>query len=147
LRLLNNRKALSPVVATIVLCGVVLTVGISVWSFTYSITRSLEEDYYEGVQRQINAISERFIVEHVSYDNESGVLNVWIFNYGRVDIQVDVYVRGDAEGQNTTGVSIQNGQLERINIPLVVNVGDELSVTVMSRRQNVVYATYVVPYS
>ena len=147
MRLLNNRKALSPVVATIVLCGVVLTVGISVWSFTYSITRSLEEDYYEGVQRQINAISERFIVEHVSYDNESGVLNVWIFNYGRVDIQVDVYVRGDAEGQNTTGVSIQNGQLERINIPLVVNVGDELSVTVMSRRQNVVYATYVVPYS
>ena len=147
MRLLTDRKALTPVVATIILCGVVLTVGISVWSFTYSITRSLEEDYYEGVQRQINAISERFIVEHVSYDNESGVLNVWIFNYGRVDIQVDVYVRGDAEGQNTTGVSIQNGQLERINVPLVVNVGDELSVTVMSRRQNVVYATYVVPYS
>jgi len=147
LRLLNNRKALSPVVATIVLCGVVLTVGISVWSFTYSITRSLEEDYYEGVQRQINAISERFIVEHVSYDNESGVLNVWVFNYGEVDMQVDVYVRGDAEGQNATAISIPHGQMVRITVSLTASIGDELSITVMSRRQNVVYATYVVPSS
>jgi len=132
LRLLNNRKALSPVVATIVLCGVVLTVGISVWSFTY---------------RQINAISERFIVEHVSYDNESGVLNVWVFNYGEVDMQVDVYVRGDAEGQNATAISIPHGQMVRITVSLTASIGDELSITVMSRRQNVVYATYVVPSS
>jgi len=147
LRLLGNRKALTPVVATIVLCGVVLIVGISVWSFTYSITRSLEEEYYEGVKRQIDAISERFIVEHISYDNETGVLNVWVFNYGRVDIQVDVYVRGDAEGQNATATSISHGEVVRISVPLTVNVGDELSITVISRRQNVVYATYVIPSS
>ena len=147
MRLLGNRKALTPVVATIVLCGVVLIVGISVWSFTYSITRSLEEEYYEGVKRQIDAISERFIVEHISYDNETGVLNVWVFNYGRVDIQVDVYVRGDAEGQNATATSISHGEVVRISVPLTVNVGDELSITVISRRQNVVYATYVIPSS
>ena len=52
--LLFNRKALTPVVASIILCGVVLTVGISVWSLTYSITRSLEDDYYEKVKRQID---------------------------------------------------------------------------------------------
>jgi len=147
LRLLGNRKALTPVVATIVLCGVVLIVGISVWSFTYSVTRSLEEEYYEGVKRQVDAISERFIVEHISYDNETGVLNVWVFNYGRVDIQVDVYVRGDAEGQNATATSISHGEVVRISVPLTVNVGDELSITVISRRQNVVYATYVIPSS
>ena len=147
MRLLGNRKALTPVVATIVLCGVVLIVGISVWSFTYSVTRSLEEEYYEGVKRQVDAISERFIVEHISYDNETGVLNVWVFNYGRVDIQVDVYVRGDAEGQNATATSISHGEVVRISVPLTVNVGDELSITVISRRQNVVYATYVVPSS
>ena len=147
MRLLNNRKALTPVVATIVLCGVVLTVGISIWSFTYSITRSLEENYYEEIKEQIDAISERFIVEHVSYDNESEVLNVWVFNYGEVDIQVDVYVRGDAEGQNATAVSVPNGQMVRIIVPLTADIGDELSITVMSRRQNTVYATYVVSSS
>ena len=147
MRLLSNVKALTPVVATIILCGVVLIVGISVWSFTYSITKGLEEDYYEGVKRQIDAISERFIIEHVSYDNETNVLNVWVFNYGRVDIQVDVYVRGDAEGQNATAVSVPHDQMVRIDVPLLANVGDELSITVISRRQNVVYATYVVSSS
>jgi len=147
LRLLRNGKALTPVVATIVLCGVVLTVGISVWSFTYSLTRGLEEDYYEGVKRQIDAISERFIVEHISYDNDTSVLNVWVFNYGKVDIQVDVYVRGDVEGQNATAISIPHNEIVEINVPLVASVGDELSITVISRRQNVVYATYVVPSS
>ena len=147
MNLFNDKKALTPVVASIILCGVVLTIGISVWSFTYSVTRSLEEDYYEGVKRQIDAVSERFIVEHVSYDNETNVLNVWVFNYGKVDIQVDVYVRGDAEGQNATAVSVPHDQMVRIDVPLLANVGDELSITVISRRQNVVYATYVVSSS
>jgi len=147
LRLLKDRKALTPVVATIVLCGVVLTVGISIWSFTYSVTKSLEEDYYEGVKRQIDAVSERFVVEHVSYDNETDILNVWVFNYGEIDIQVDVYIRGDTEGQNATAISIPHGQTVRVDVPLIADVGDELSITVMSRRQNVVYATYVVQSS
>ena len=147
LRLLSDTKALTPVVATIILCGVVLTVGISVWSLTYSITRSLEEDYYEEIKRQIDAISERFTVEHVSYDNETDTLNVWVFNYGKVDIQVDVYVRGDAEGQNASAIVIPHGQMKRISISLIANVGDKLSITVISRRQNTVYATYAVPSS
>ena len=142
--LISNRKALTPVVASIILCGVVLTVGISVWSYTYSITRSLEDNYYEKVKRQIDAVSERFIVEHISYDNTSGVLNVWVFNYGEIDVQVDVYVRGDSEGQNTTGILIPNGQIVRISVSLAAEVGDELSITVISRRQNVVYSTYIV---
>jgi len=145
--LLYDVKALTPVVATIILCGVVLTVGISVWSFAYSVSRGLEEDYYERVKRQIDTISERFIVEHVSYDNETDTLNVWVFNYGEVDIQVDVYVKGDAEGQNITAVSVQHGQIVRIAVPLVAEVGDELSITVISRRQNIVYAPYVISSS
>ena len=145
--LISNRKALTPVVASIILCGVVLTVGISVWSLTYSITRSLEDDYYEKVKRQIDAVSERFTVEHISYDNTSSVLNVWIFNYGEVDVQVDVYVRGDSEGRNATGILIPNGQIVAVSVSLAAEVGDELSIMVISRRQNIVYSTYIVSSS
>ena len=147
MKLLNDIKAITPVVSTIILCGVVLIIGISVWSYTYSIARSLEESYYQGVKRQIDAISERFVVEHIYYDNSTDILNVYVFNYGTVDIQVDVYVRGDAEGQNATGVSVPHGQMVRIKVPLIANMSDELSITVMSRRQNAVYATYVVTSS
>jgi len=145
--LISNRKALTPVVASIILCGVVLTVGISVWSYTYSITRSLEDNYYEKVKRQIDAVSERFIVEHISYDNTSSVLNVWVFNYGEVDVQVDVYVRGDSEGRNATGILIPNGQIVAVSVSLAAEVGDELSIMVISRRQNIVYSTYIVSSS
>jgi len=147
LNLFSDKKALTPVVASILLCGVVLIVGISFWSFTYSITKGLEDDYYQGVKRQIDAVSERFMIEHISYDNETDVLNVYVCNYGKVDVQVDVYVRGDAEGQNATAISVPHGQMVRVSISLLANVGDELSITVISRRQNVVYATYVVPSS
>jgi len=111
------------------------------------VTRAVEDDYYQGVKRQIDAISERFIVEHIYYDNSTKILNVYIFNYGTVDIQIDVYVRGDAEGQNATGISVPHGQMVGIEVPLIANTGDELSITVLSRRQNVVYATYVVTSS
>lgn len=147
MKLLNDLKAITPVVSTIILCGVVLIIGISVWSYIYSVTRSLEEDYYQGVKRQIDAISERFTVEHIYYDNTTEILNVYVFNYGTVDIQVDVYVRGDAEGQNATGVSVPHSQIVRIKVSLIANMSDELAITVMSRRQNAVYATYVVTSS
>jgi len=141
--LLSNRKALTPVVATIILCGVVLTIGISVWSFIYAVCNGLQESYYEDIKEQIDTVSERFTVEHIAYSN--GELKIWIFNYGKVDIQVDVYVRGNVEGTNATATSIPAGEIVRIDVSLTATGGEELSITVMSRRQNVVYATYVIP--
>ena len=142
--LLADRKAFSPVVATIILCGVVLIIGISAWSYTYMVSTSLQESYYEGVQEHIDTISERFTVEHVAYIDSS--LCVWIYNYGKVSIEVDVYVKGDANGENTTTTPITHGGLAKIEISVAATGGDELSITVMSRRQNFVYATYVVPF-
>lgn len=150
MRLLGNRKGLAPVVATIILCGVVLTIGISVWSLTYSISSGLESDYYESVKRQIDKVSERFTVEHVAYDNDTNTLRVWVYNYGTVDINVDVYVffGSSINGSNTNGTSIPSGNY--VEIPVSVgelNVGSELVIEVISRRQNTVYATYVVQES
>jgi len=150
MRLLGNRKGLAPVVATIILCGVVLTIGISVWSLTYSISSGLESDYYESVKRQIDKVSERFTVEHVAYDNDTNTLRVWVYNYGTVDINVDVYVffGSSINGSNTNGTSISSGNY--VEIPVSVgelNVGSELVIEVISRRQNTVYATYVVQES
>lgn len=150
MRLLGNRKGLAPVVATIILCGVVLTIGISVWSLTYSISSGLESDYYESVKRQIDKVSERFTVEHIAYDNDTNTLRVWVYNYGTVDINVDVYVffGSSINESNTNGTSISSGNY--VEIPVSVgelNVGSELVIEVISRRQNTVYATYVVQES
>jgi len=147
MRLLHNNKGLSPVVATIILCGVVLTLGISTWSLTYSITSGLKSDYYEGVQEQINTVSERFFVEHVYFNKTTSVLEVWVYNFVDIDIKVDVYVKGDADGSNSTGVSVNHMDKTMIRVSVNATSGNELSITVISRRQNTAYETYVVSYS
>jgi len=83
-------------------------------------------------------------VEHVAYDGFS--LHVWIYNYGGVSVEVDVYVMGDAEGSSIGPTTIPSGGLVEVTVPLgALSTGSELAVEVISRRQNVVYETYVVP--
>jgi len=144
--MLFDRRGLSPVVATIVLCGVVLVLGISVWSYTYGVSNYLQTRYYEGVSEQIDAVSERFTIEHIAYNGTLAELKIWVYNYGSVDIEVDVYVMGDAEGSNIDPTLIPRGELAGITVNIgSLSTGSELIVEVMSRRQNVVYKTYVVP--
>ena len=140
---LPHRKGLSPVIASVILCSVVLAVGSSVWFYSYSMSGVLQSNYYEGVRVQIDAVRECFTVEHVAY--LAGKLHVWVYNYGEVDVEVDVYSFGGATGSNAAGTPVPRGSMVDVEVPLTLGAGDELSITVMSRRQNFVYATYVVP--
>jgi hypothetical protein len=146
MRMLNNRKGLTPVIATIILSGVVLIVGISAWTLTYSISSGLQTSYYEGVESQVETVSERFTVEKIGYDNATKTLHVWIYNYGEVDIEADLYVRGDAEGSNLGPTSMSRGAFAAITVSFedFLSPGSELVVEVISRRQNIVYQTYIV---
>ena len=148
-----NRKALSPVIASIILCSAVLLIGLSAWSYTYSVSAFLQTSYFEDVKKQIDAISERFAVEHIAYDNSSNILYVWVYNYGEVDIEVDVYVMvedGAMKGKNfsETATPIPYCEVLEMTVPLQggnLTVSDELVIEVVSRRGNFVYKTYVVP--
>ena len=146
---LKNKAALSPVVANLILCATVITIGISVWSFTFGATNVLQTNYYEDMKKEIDTIKERFVVEHVAYSNESDLLHVWIYNYGDVDVEVNVYVYMDGNflGKNETFTSISSKTCLDVTVSLStkLSVGNELVIEVMSRRQNVVYEVYVVP--
>jgi len=149
MRILTDKRGLSPVVATIILCGVVLILGISAWSLTYTVSSNLQTSYYEDIEKQIDKISERFTVEHIAYNSKELTLRVWVYNYGDVDIEVIQVVAivstGDAEGANNTAIPITHGKMVKIEIsPLNAAEGDELSITVMSRRNNFAYATYAI---
>lgn len=156
MRMLTDKKGLSDVVATIILCGVVLIVGISVWSSTYMVTSGLQSDYYEKIQNQVEKISERFIIEHVSY-NGITVFKVWVYNYGditeygdlSIDIIVYVYEEGVLRGGTSDFINIPSGETAEITINLnqVLTAGSEVVVKAVSKRdsENVAYRTYVVP--
>ena len=153
MRMFANKKGLSPVIASIILCSAVIVVGVSVWSFTYGVSSFLQKDYYEGVKEQIDKISERFTVENIAFNNVSGSLYMWMYNYGNItkysdiDIEVSVSVSIDGEVlENVGSIPISSGQIVKITIPVgTLEPGSELVVKVSSRRENVVYQTYVVP--
>lgn len=144
----SAKKGVSPVIATIIISAVVLTVGGAVWSFSQGASTVVADDYVEGVMVLLNEAAERFMVEHVSNDEERTTLRVWIRNYGEVNVTVDVYayvggVSFSTDPGNPTFIASQSLGCAELAFSAVS--GDEVAIKVHSRRQNNAYYTHLVP--
>ena len=145
---ISRRRGLSPVIATIILSGVVLAVGGAVWSFSIGAAARVSEDYVNDTLDMVNEVIERFTVEHVSYDSATDTLNIWVYNYGDIKIMVDLYAETDTESGSTFDTILDSKTTGLVSIdfsgdPLESN--DEVSIKVYSRRQNFAYYIYYVP--
>lgn len=144
----DKRRALSPVIATVILAGVVLTIGGAIWSYSLGAATVTADAYVSDTMALLYEMQERFDVEHITYDSTADVLKVWVYNYGEVNVTVDVYVT-----LNSTVVeSTENILIEAYNTTLVevdfsaspLQSQDQVAVKVYSRRQNIAYQTYYV---
>lgn len=144
----NQRRALSPVIATIIISAAVLTIGGGLWAFAEGASTVIAEDYVNGTLSLVDEITERFVVEWVSNSSNCDTLTVWVYNYGDVDAVVDVYVDVDDGNNGTTmGTEIIAGDYAEIDISFAgdpLQTGDEVSIKVYSRRQNSAYSLYYV---
>jgi len=147
----QRRKALSPVIAAVILSGVVLAVGGAIWSYSLGAATVTANYYVNQTLDLVNDIVERYDIEHILYNSTSNDLTVWVFNYGEVDITVYTYVHengtmvGSNLGVNNSGVEIPQGDCSTIVInfsssPLPSGV--EVTVKVHSERDNNAYETY-----
>ena len=135
----SRNRAISPVISAIILSAVIMAVGGAVWAFSQGAMTITAEDYAEAVINMTDTICERFIVEHVN--NSETELSVWIYNYGDVDIEVNV-----TYPENTNGwEKVVSKELKRIDIEYVAISGTEVGIKVESRRENDVYYRFVVP--
>jgi len=107
---LDQRRALSPVIATVILAGVVLTIGGAIWSYSLGAATVTADAYVSDTLGLLYELQERFDVEHVFYDSTVNVLNVWVYNYGEVNVTVDVYVTA----KSTIEKEIYGKEAERI---------------------------------
>jgi len=146
---LKERRAISPVISVIMLSVVVLAVGGAIWSFSQGAMTITAEDYVEAMVNMTDTISERFIVENVVYDTTTDILSIWVFNYGDVDIVVDVYAEVDeGESGSRKNYEIPSGAFKtaEINeITLVNSSGKEVAIKIVSRRGNNAFYRYVMP--
>ena len=142
---MRKRNALSEVISSIILSGVVLCVGGMLWSYSLGASSVIANNYVNGSLSLVNEVTERFTVEHMSQSSDNSTVYVWVYNYGEVDITVDLYVITDTNNTGQSlGTEIVTGSFERIGIPMneALGVDNEVTVQVYSRRQNSVYYTY-----
>ena len=64
----TSSRAFSPVISAVILSAVVIAVGGAIWAFSQGAMTIPAEDYAEGVVNMTDVISERFIIEMVSYN-------------------------------------------------------------------------------
>ncbi|MFA9437848.1 MAG: hypothetical protein ACEROO_12180 [Candidatus Bathyarchaeota archaeon] len=142
-----KRKALSPVISSLILSAAVIAIGGGLWSYSAGAATVIADSYVNDTLELVNEVTERFVVEHVTIDAEKDTLSVWVYNYGSQKINVDVYVKdGDTVIGSTLGTVIDKGDTSGIPIEITVRASDdEVSIKVHSRRQNNAYETYYVP--
>ncbi len=150
---IRRRRALSPVIATIILSAVVIAIGGAIWSYASGASIVIANDYVNGTMDLKNEIVERFIVEHATNTSDGSNMSIWIYNYGDVDIIVDVYANATHVNSSTYSFcsnltnSVPAGSLVEIEIHFTsgaLEPGDTVAVKVHSRRQNNAYYKYYV---
>jgi flagellin-like protein len=150
---IRRRRALSPVIATIILSAVVISIGGAIWSYASGASTVIANNYVNGTMNLKNEIVERFIVEHATNTSDGSNMSIWIYNYGDVDIIVDVYANATHVSNSTYSFcsnltnSVASGSLVEIEIdfsPGALELGDTVAVKVHSRRQNNAYYKYYV---
>lgn len=147
--LFKNKEAVSAVVSSIILCACVLVVGVAVWGFSYSTGIVLQGDYWEGVNKDIQCLKERFLVENIAFNSTGdNKTHVWVYNYGDINIEIDVYIlrNGSVIGKNLTGTAISINEIkEVVIIPTeTMGSGENLVIEVVSARGNFAYEKYQV---
>ncbi|MBN1683722.1 hypothetical protein JW865_09250 [Candidatus Bathyarchaeota archaeon] len=89
---LTKRKALSPVVATIILTAAVITIGAIAWAYARSASTVMTQDYINSVTGEVQYYSERFTIERVFYNNITHQLHIIVYNYGKNEISATLYL-------------------------------------------------------
>jgi len=139
----HKNKALTPVISTMILSAVVIAVGGAIWSYAQGASIVTANIYINETFTLLDEVTERFTIEHVSNSSNGITLNVWIFNYGDVDIVVDVYVNSTT--YFTLESEIEAEEVVRVDVDLSsspLTRGQEVSIKAHSRRQNNDYYTY-----
>ena len=143
----RRSRGVSPVIATIILSAAVITIGAAVWNYSQGAATVIANDYVNGTLDLLKEVTERFAIEHVSNNTDGSIMYVWIFNFGDVDIIVDLYANATGKYNSTLGTSIASGDLVKIDVSFEgapLQGGDKVALKTHSRRQNNVYYTYYV---
>ena len=103
LKLLLRKRAVTPVISSVILTGAVIAVSFVVLSWTQYRSSAYNEQYGDAMDADIAQLKERLTFEYSFYNGTQDNLLVYLMNSGTIDnvtIQT-VYIK------NTAGASVQ----------------------------------------
>jgi hypothetical protein len=81
----RGRSGVSPLIATTILLGITVTLGLALWSFANAGVGTATQQYAKTVTDYGNFASDRFVIANIDFDNPSpGYVAFWIYNSGRL---------------------------------------------------------------
>jgi hypothetical protein len=78
----RDKRALSPIFATVLLATIIIVFGSVAYYYSSNITRTATSDYVSSLSGSQQAIAERIGFENVVYNQTSKTLTVYIINCG-----------------------------------------------------------------
>ena len=142
------RKGLSPVIASVILSGMVLVIGAGVWSYSYGAASTMANDYSDETIDMVHTIIERFTIEKVNYDSSAENISIYVYNYGDVSIDVDTTIKINETSYYDYDKVIDPKNFEKISIDVSGEGGlsslQKVSIDLRTKRENREYMTYYV---
>ena len=143
------RKGLSPVIASVILSGMVLVIGAGVWSYSYGAASTMANDYADETINMVHTIIERFTIEKVDYDSSAENISIYVYNYGDVSIDVDTTIKINETSYYDYDKIIDPKNFEKICIDVSGEGGlsslQKVSIDLRTKRENREYMAYYVP--
>ncbi|TFH12956.1 hypothetical protein E4H04_12870 [Candidatus Bathyarchaeota archaeon] len=140
---MRKRAALSEVISTVILAGVVLSIGGGIWSYSLGAASSIANDYADETIEMVNTIQERFVVEHSKFDSDTKILSIWVYNYGDVAIKLnttitttDIYDDVITKDNNSITIYAHNCSPITFTIGSGLPVNEEISIVILTYRGN-----------
>ena len=140
MRISKYRRALSSVISSLILSAAVLTVGGMVWNYSNGASSVIAAQYHDDSMDLINQLKERIMLEHVT--NNSTHLTIQVYNYGEVDVVVDIYANTYSSDLENP-ITVYSNSSSNTTITMPCSSGDNIGIKVYTRRQNIVHYSYI----
>ena len=126
--MLKRRRAVSEVVASLVILLVVSILGTSLYSFSLNVMRSQQENFFLQSRAEAFRAQERLKVVYVGWSGSDNTLNLTVLNHGNIEISLaEVYVNGEKVNSynDGLGVKIVTSRLAGLSFTSPVNVAPD----------------------
>ena len=135
----RRRRAVSEIIASLMLLFIVSALGTTLYSYTLTITQGQHDELTSEMSRAADRAQERVKVMAVWWSGAGDLLNVTLLNYGRSDVEVsDVYVNGERVSAYSLGRNevIYTQDLGRVvfTSPKPITSGSTYEITVVSQK-------------